>query len=356
MSDNITSILPPTAFQNIATFFPPTPWAYSWLLRIFEWGPIFTIGMWFSDYHPCGKFSKEKGLNLNGRVGWALMESVGMAHMLYILWDFSHRYGIADLPIWNKVAAGMYILHYINRAWIGPLFVAPSMSPVGIEIFLMVCWHNWFNTAILAPWIAGYSTAIDGFPGLNTILPVNAVPSGAAKVVPWIGVAVYALGMTSNIVAERRLWRMRKEEGARRASTKGSGNKYFKVYVCPPADGLFRYSMYPHYFWEWVEWFGFVLVGTGLSSVAAGNLAGAAEVGVGVLQTPSIQLPPWVMPFAYLAQFVETTLPLAPLAYVLNFVACMPPQARRGLRWYKQKFGDEAVAGRSAIVPRVSWL
>lgn len=308
--------------------------------------------MWFTDFHPCGKFSKEKGLNLNGRLGWSVMESVGMAHMLYILYDFSSRYGITSLPTWNLVAAGMYIAHYINRAWIGPLFVAPSMSPVGIEIFLMVCWHNWFNTAMLAPWIAGYSTEIQGFPGLKTILPANTIPSGIAQSIPFVGLAVYILGMTNNILAERRLWRMRTEEADRRQKNgegpKG-GNKYYKVYVCPPANGLFSHTLYPHYFWEWVEWFGFVLVGTGVAVTTTAATSGS-------MQTPSIGLPPWVLPFAYLAQAVGTTLPLAPLAYVLNFVACMPPQARRGLRWYKEKFGEGAVQGRSAVVPGVPFL
>jgi 3-oxo-5-alpha-steroid 4-dehydrogenase 1 len=311
----------------------------------------FTIGMWFSDHHPCGKFSRPSGYNINGRVAWAVMESVGPLHMLYLVWNFSRQFSIQELPIWNAVMVLLYCVHYVNRAYIGPLLVAPSISPVGIEIFLMVCWHNWFNTACLTPWIMGYHTSILGFDGLATI-STETSKSVASRTVPYIGLALFVLGMTNNILAEHRLWRMRREEGQRRAqvsSSKGvpaSGNIYHKVYVIPPADGLFRYCLYPHYLWEWIEWLGFVLVGVAVQTTIAPT---------GAMQSPALRLAPWNLPFAWAAQYFNTALPLAPLAYVINFIACMPPQARRGLRWYKKEFGEEAVAGRSAIVPGFSW-
>lgn len=307
---------------------------------------------WLSDYHPCGKFSRAKGFNVNGRLGWFVMESVGPVHMLYVLRTLSLRLPIAELPPWNKVAAALYLIHYFNRAVIGPLFVAPSMSPVGMEIFAAVSFHNWYNTAMLAPWIAGYTTEIAGFPGLKTTAS-EPLAGSVQQALPYIGLAVFALGMTNNIRAERRLWRMRREEGQRRARANDKQgdhqrqeNIYAKVYVMPPADGLFRHSLSPHYFWEWIEWFGYVLVGTAIRSTTSSSR----------LKTPPVTLAPWLVPFASLANFVKTPFPLPPLALVLIFVTGMLPQARRGLRWYKQKFGEEAVAGRSAIVPGIPFL
>jgi 3-oxo-5-alpha-steroid 4-dehydrogenase 1 len=224
---------------------------------------------------------------------------------------------------------------------------------VGIEIFLMVSWHNWFNTANLTPWIVGYQTPILGFNNLTTISS-SASTTGVAQAIPYIGLALFVLGMSNNILAEHRLWRLRREEGQRRAQSSSSSkdtsatkNIYHKVYVIPPADGLFRYCLYPHYLWEWIEWLGFVLVGVAVQTTLAAP---------GAMQTPPIRLAPWNLPFAWAAQYFGVALPLAPLAYVVNFIACMPPQARRGLRWYKREFGEEAVAGRSAIVPGVPWL
>nr|WNS47924.1 CapI [Capnodium sp. TTI-000886] len=339
----------------LASFFPPDPWAYSWLLRVFQWLPVTTVGMWMTDYHPCGKFSRTQGFNINGRLAWCLMESVGPAHMLYVLRTLSVRLSIEELPLWNKVAAALYVIHYINRAWIGPLFVAPSMSPVGVEIFAIVSFHNWYNTAILTPWIAGYETPISGYPGLTTIASEPWL-DGARQYIPCIGLGIFALGMTNNILAERRLWSMRKEEAQRRLSAtkseKGSSsspkNMYAKVYVMPPANGLFRHSLYPHYFWEWIEWFGYVLVGTAVATPKVGQAMSLAQ-----FKTPSVSVAPWIMPLASLAEKLGVPLPLPPLAFVLNFVACMLPQARRGLRWYKQRFSEQAVAGRSAIVPGI---
>lgn len=309
--------------------------------------PIQVAGppQWLSDYHPCGKFSRERGFNVPGRLAWFLMESVGPIHLVCLLQMLSPQGAMAELPTWNKVAAALYVLHYANRAVIGPLLSAPSMSPVGVELFAIVCFHNWYNTAMLAPWIAGYEPQLAGFPSLT-----NTAESTIARLLPWVGLAIFALGMTNNIRAERRFWRMRRREAQRRAqatSDQGQrGNMYAKVYVIPPADGLFRHSLCPHYFWEWVEWFGYVLVGTAVHAPTTASR----------VMTPEISLPPWLFPVARLAQYAGVSLPLAPLAYVIIFVTVMLPQAKQARRWYQQKFGERAVAGRSAVVPGVPWL
>ncbi|KAH9844672.1 3-oxo-5-alpha-steroid 4-dehydrogenase family protein [Teratosphaeria destructans] len=313
--------------------------AYTTLLQIFQWGPLASIPQWLSDYHPCGKFSRRTGANVPGRLAWFLMESVGPWHMLWILSSLAPNHAITEL----RLAAGLYLVHYLNRAVVGPLFVAPSMSPVGMELLCIVSFHNWYNTAILAPWIAGARTYdIEGYPGLKTTA-IAASERTIDRAIPYIGIALFGVGMLNNIRAERRLWRMRRQQA--QDQSKGGAVSYAKVYVLPPNDGLFRSTLCPHYFWEWVEWFGYVLVGTAVRSTTPVTAP-----------RPSIKLAPWLEPVAALAWRAGIPLPLAPLAYVLIFVSVMLPQARRSLRWYRQKFGDEGVAGRSAVVPGVSFL
>ncbi|KAF2773339.1 3-oxo-5-alpha-steroid 4-dehydrogenase family protein [Teratosphaeria nubilosa] len=319
------------------------PSAYTTLLQIFQWGPLASIPQWLSDYHPCGKFSRSTGANVPGRLAWFLMESVGPVHMLWILYSLSPNHSITELPAWNKLAAALYMVHYFNRAVVGPLFVAPSMSPVGLELLCIVSIHNWYNTAILAPWIAGARTYdVEGYPGLRTTA-VAAPERRIEAMIAYMGIALFGLGMLNNIRAERRLWRMRRQQAL--DQSKGGSVSYAKVYVLPPKDGLFRSTLCPHYFWEWVEWFGYVLVGTAVRSTAPVTAS-----------RPSIKLAPWLRPVAELTRWAGVPMPLAPLAYVLIFVSVMLPQARRSLRWYRQKFGDEGVAGRSAVIPGVSFL
>lgn len=255
-----------------------------------------------------------------------------------------------ELPLWNKLAAALYVLHYINRAFLQPLFIAPSMSPVGIEVFLIVSTFNWMNGAIFGGWVVGYDTKIAGY---NVRISGSEPLSGWRKVIPYAGVIIFAFGCINNIRTQLILWRMRRDEAHRRIAkdkTKHTQqeNIYSKVYVIPPNKGLFALHLYPHYWYEWIEWFGFSLVGTAvLSSTAFASHS---------VTTQEFTVAPWHWPLAQLAERYQIPFPLPALAFLLNCMAAMLPQARRGLMWYKQMFGDEAVAGRSAIVPGVSFL
>nr|WNS47939.1 FunI [Talaromyces coalescens] len=333
--------------QIIKSCFSPTPSAYIWLLWVYHWFPAGSIGQWFSDHHPVGKFSVSRRSNVNGRFAWLFMEIIGPVNMLYTMRKLEPS--ILELPLWNKLTAALYVIHYINRAILQPLFVAPSMSPVGIEIFLIVSAFNWINGAIFGGWIVGYDTKIAGY---DVRISGSEPLSGWRMGIPYAGLMLFAFGCINNIRAQLTLWRMRREEAHRRAA---KGNKqaqqeniYSKVYVIPPPKGLFTSHLYPHYWYEWIEWFGYTLVGTAV-------LSSTAFVAHPVT-TQELMVAPWHWPLAAIAEKYQIPLPLPALAFLLNCMAAMLPQARRGLRWYKQKFGDKAVAGRSAIVPGVSFL
>ncbi|KAH8697183.1 hypothetical protein BGW36DRAFT_396974 [Talaromyces proteolyticus] len=349
-------------FDIVKSFFPPTPWAYSWQLGIFQWFPAATVLQWLVRYHPAGKFSLHNSvLNVNGRFAWCVMELVGPVQLLYILATFPAEFKIAELPFWNKVTAALYVIHYINRSIVNPLFVAPSISPARIELFLFACLFNWFNSACISGWIVGYDTQLAGYES-NGALSIDLLESPWKKAIPWVGLSLFAYGLINNISAERTLWSLRREEALRRAAKKsddtdkdvseaGNQNIYHKVYVIPPPSGLFRWILYPHYAFEWLEWIGFALVG--ISVYPARSMGLFQEE---TLSTPAITLAPWIRPFASLANRLQIPLPLPALVFVLNDIFTMMPQARRGREWYSQKFGKDAVAGRSAAIPGVAFL
>lgn len=276
------------------------------------------------------------------------MEIIGPVNMLYVMWK--QEPSILGLPLWNKITAALYVIHYVNRAVLQPLFIAPSMSPIGMEIFLVVSTFNWINGAIFGCWVVGYDTKIAGY---NVRISGSEPLSGWRKAIPYAGLIVFAFGCINNIRAQLTLWRMRREEAHRRVTKDKKKhaqqeNIYSKVYVIPPSRGLFASHLYPHYWYEWIEWFGYALVGTAvLSSIAFASRP---------VTTQELMVAPWHWPLAQLAEKYQIPFPLPALAFLLNCMAAMLPQARRGLRWYKQTFGNEAIVGRSAIVPGVSFL
>jgi 3-oxo-5-alpha-steroid 4-dehydrogenase 1 len=81
-----------------------------------------------------------------------------------------------------------------------------------------------------------------------------------------------------------------------------------KVYVIPK-NGFFKWLLFPHYLFEWLEWTGFWIMG-------------------GANFTPG-------------------------RSFVLNEVSTMLPRALQGKRWYIENFGKEKIAGKAAIIPGI---
>jgi hypothetical protein len=98
---------------------------------------------------------------------------------------------------------------------------------------------------------------------------------------------------------------------ARAAAGKGEGkeekgvDKHYEI----PEAGLFKVMLYPHYFMEWVEWCGFWMA-AGWGCVPA-------------------------------------------RCFLFNEIAAMLPRAVSGRRWYAEKFGEERIKGRWAVIPGV---
>ncbi|EAW10201.1 3-oxo-5-alpha-steroid 4-dehydrogenase family protein [Aspergillus clavatus NRRL 1] len=376
-------------------FILPTPQTYTTLVNIFQYFPVFTLVQWIISWHPAGKGSYQSSwLNVPGKLGWFIMEIIGPVNLLYTLWKLPPLLNLASLPPANKLVAALYVIHYINRAIVSPLFAAPSMSPMHLSVVLMAVLFNWFNSACLAGWLVGYHIPVLGYttdgaaaaagPSSSTDNPLLLLPSAtpyspATHFLSSLGMVLFAAGMIGNIYSERTLFRLRREAAQKRdeqqpapsnsnaqasslppkdnsSSSSSSKNKFSKVYVIPPPTGVFRSILYPHYVFEWLEWLGFALVGTAVFPGSTGHASAyalQAESGSG---SGPLRLAPWLVPAAWLADQLRVPLPLPAVVFVVNAVANMLPHARWGRRWYVERFGEGAVAGRGAAVPWCSWL
>ncbi|EER43619.1 conserved hypothetical protein [Histoplasma capsulatum H143] len=232
-------------------FVPPaSPEAYIALLTIFQYFPLVTFIQLATPFYPQGKTSLPSSrLNFPGRYAWVCMESVGALNIMYTLYTGTSKFPQGQLPIWHKTVACLYVLHYLNRAVITPLFLAPSMSPIHLIIIFSAMGFNYLNSSCIAGWLLGYGTPILGSTApqpQQTRLSRSSSFSAKyfpAEYIPYIGLCLFLIGMYGNIKAEGTLFRLRREEvdnnknNNKLTVAQNSKNKYDKVYVLPPPTG-----------------------------------------------------------------------------------------------------------------------
>lgn len=262
-------------------------------------------------------------LNLPGRYAWAVAEVVGPLNMLFIIYTLptglrpplKSPYSLlgSGMPFfYHEMLILLYLTHYVNRAIITPLFLAPSMSPIAFPVAFLMAIFQFLNSSCLASWVvydAINSNSNSNPPSPNILHPLLTNP------LPLLGVAIFFLGLYGNIASEHHLFTLRRQAAGRKAKSEGKplhNLSYAKVYVIPDPTGWYKYILYPHYVMEWLEWTGYWIVG---------SLAG-----LGWLGTPAM----W---------------------FVVNEVVTMAPRAVDGKRWYEGRFGKRAVKGRRAVVP-----
>ncbi|KAE8157865.1 hypothetical protein BDV40DRAFT_36301 [Aspergillus tamarii] len=328
----------------------PTPETYSQILTLWQYFAGFTIVLWLTTWFPMGKTSLKSSIfNIPGRLAWTTMELIAPLNLIYVMSALVAKLNtdLTSLPLPNQIVAALYLIHYANRAVISPLFAAPSMSPIHALIAVSGLAFNWINSTCLAAWLVGYHVPVTGyrtdeFGGLG-----DGTRPVISDYLPYIGFILFFVGMTGNIISERTFFRLRREEAnklhTQKDHSKNPENKYSKIYVIPPTKGLFRFILYPHYVFEWLEWIGFILVGTAVYP---------ASDAVG----PEMRLVSWLHPAAALAERLRVPLPLPAVVFVVNVVTSMVPQARLGKRWYLGRFGKDKVAGRGAVVPFLGCL
>lgn len=262
-----------------------------------------------------GKTSSRSRINLPGRYTWAIAESIGPINLLFILFSLPSKvkptprapssFLRTGLPAQNEILGFLYVLHYINRAFVAPLFLAPSISPIHPTVAAMMATFQFINSSNIASWLV-YTILSDDF-AARPLFSLSSV----------IGLLLFVLGLVGNFSAETKLFELRRGAAKRKAKSEGKAEiSYDKVYVIPPAEGLFRHILFPHYVFEWLEWTGFWILG-GAWGLGWGNSSPA-------------------------------------LWFVVVEIATMLPRAVGGRQWYEQKFGKRAVAGRAAAFPTLN--
>ncbi|KAF3892314.1 3-oxo-5-alpha-steroid 4-dehydrogenase family protein [Trichophyton interdigitale] len=351
-----------------ADFFPVTQPAYAVLITVFQYFLVAPILQLLTPYYPQGKTSISKSyFNLPGRYTWCIMESFGMANFIYIISTSEQGNGFSGLSTWHKVLAVLYVLHYVNRALITPLFLAPSMSPIHIEIFFFSILFHYLASSIFASWLLGYKTVLatagtPEAPGAMYDTTIATAPElkGYMAYAPYIGLAIFLVGMYGNIQSENTLFELRKEEAHRRqkkqdnSAAVGSNGKsiYDKVYVLPPAEGYFSSILFPHYALEWIEWTGFVIIALSVTTINVASITAESAASTGV-----VQLAPFYAPVAkFFMGTCGLPLPFPILLICVNIMTTTAVRARWGRTWYIERFGEKAVGGRGAFVPYCKWL
>lgn len=261
-----------------------------------------------------GKTSTDSKWNLPGRFAWTAAEAVGPLNLAFILYTLPAKlrpqptattsFMGTGLQAQQEVLGLLYLLHYLNRAVITPQLLAPSMSPIHLVVALLMVFFQFINSTSIGCWII--------YGGRNITWETRPFFSMSSLV----GLLIFFLGMAGNIIAENQLFTLRRGAAKRKARSEGKAVvTYDKVYVIPPAEGLYRYVLYPHFVLEWLEWTGYWILG-GAWGFGWGNKSAA-------------------------------------LWFVIFELASMMPRTVTGKHWYEKKFGKRAVAGRAGSVPLI---
>ncbi len=183
------------------------------------------------------------------------------------------------------------------------------MAPLHILIFLSGLAFQLLNGLAIGSYLAAY--------GPTTQAAWHAALSPTHPTLQFsVGISLFYLGLVANYYHDDELREIRRraarraaaaaaKDGASAKAKEGEEKRHYEI----PQAGLFKVVLYPHYLVEWVEWFGFWMA-AGWGCVPA-------------------------------------------RCFLVNEVAAMLPRAVRGRRWYVERFGEEAVRGRWAVIPGV---
>lgn len=245
-----------------------------------------------------GKTSIASRFNIPGRIAWFTMECPGFLTLLYIMNTLPAEHGIADLPWQNKVLGGLFVIHYSYRAVLFP-FIQPAMSPIHVVVWGAAIMFQLFNAICMGAYLAAYGpTSQAEWKAQNWSVLQFAV-----------GLVVFYVGLAGNYFSDEELREIRRAEQRRQKKLAQHGQKSIEKHYSVPNNGLFRYMLYPHYFMEWIEWFGFWM--------AAGFACRPAQ------------------------------------NFLVNEFFSMLPRAVSGKKWYKEKFGEDKIKGKYAVIPGI---
>lgn len=269
------------------------------------------------------------------------MELVSPICFLYSFFSSPLSYMFPSNPPLNTpqiILAGVFLIHYTNRALISPLRT-PSRSKSHIIVPLFAVAFNIINGSMMGAYLTSPFARIFLTSQYTFRRPTF-----------YIGLALWAVGFAGNVLHDEILLDIRrkaknKDKGEVKQNEDGSSTpKRVQEHYAIPQGWLYKYVSYPNYFCEWVEWFGFALAAAPLPLSASSLTVASLSSFFTVRSLSSLISDP-----AYL--FAPNMAP--PYIFLIAEVLTMFPRAYKGHQWYKKKFGKDYPKERKIVVPCV---
>jgi len=196
------------------------------LLVIFISAPV-VFALLFFVTAPYGRhFRGGWGPSISARAGWMIMEAPALLVIGVTVISSGQKLGVLPLLMW-----GLWELHYLYRTCLFPVLMRGSTKrfPLMLVAFAFI-----FNS------LNGYAN------GMYLSMPGLVIADGGfiSDLRVGVGIALFAAGFFTHVMADRDLRRLRRPDE--------SGYKI-------PRGGLWEYVSNPNYFGEIMEWCGWAL-------------------------------------------------------------------------------------------------
>jgi len=180
---------------------------------------------------------KYKRFLINAKFAWVTQEAPALLCSAYYLCTYWE-----GMPLQNRVALLLFVLHYFNRTLVYP-WQLHSSKPIFIAYWIM---------AIIFCAINGVQQGN----GLSHMV-TGATEWSSLPVHFWCGVVLFVAGAAGNVHADRVMERMREtsQQQQHSSQSKACDSKVYRV----PQEGLYKYIVAANYFSEAVEWWGYFL-------------------------------------------------------------------------------------------------
>jgi protein-S-isoprenylcysteine O-methyltransferase Ste14 len=183
---------------------------------------------------PYGRHSRTGfGPVLPARLGWVLMESPAVFALLAFFWT-----GEAPLQPGALVLLGLWLLHYVHRAFVFPFRMRGDGKTMPVLIAAMAFVFNVFNALLNGRWLS----SANRYP-LEWLTDPRFL----------VGGTLFLAGLGLNWWADAVLRRLR-----------APGESGYRI----PRGGLYEWVSCPNYLGELIEWFGFALAAWSLAGLA----------------------------------------------------------------------------------------
>lgn len=302
-----------------------------------------------------------------------LIAPLGFAYTFYTSPLSYYPVGLPSLTSPQSILAICFLIHYSNRALIGPLRT-PSRSKSHIIVPLSAVLFNTINGCLMGSYLSSPYGRIFLSPGFTF-----------GRTSFWVGLALWAIGFAGNIIHDEILLDIRRkakvkgkskaeeseseDEDGQSGDVNNGGTKLSKQkesrkqekgeHYAIPQGLLYSYVSYPNYFCEWIEWFGFALAAAPLPfalpliSSPADLVALVPSTLSTILAVFSPRTITWIIQNITTPPYLWAPDLAPPYIFLLAEVLLMFPRAWNGHKWYKERFGERYPRDRKVVVP---WL